>query len=81
MADRDERIDAYIASAAPFARAILEHVRRLWRDPVEFQRMQQAGNPFGDGTASRQIAARLAAGLGVFPNHASAMQEQEHVVG
>jgi len=27
MGDRDPRVDAYIAKAAPFARPILEHIR------------------------------------------------------
>lgn len=60
---------------------ILEHVRRLWNDADEFQRMQRAGNPFGDGTASRQIADLLAAELGVQTHPTSGRQECADVVG
>ena len=58
--------------------AIVAHVNRLWNDPAEFRRMQRAGNPFGDGTASRQIVRHLAAELGV--GHSSAVREQADVV-
>jgi UDP-N-acetylglucosamine 2-epimerase (non-hydrolysing) len=33
----------------------VQQVRRLARDPVAYQRMARAGNPFGDGTACSQI--------------------------
>jgi UDP-N-acetylglucosamine 2-epimerase len=40
---------------------IYEHTMRLLRDPDEYKRMSQSINPYGDGTAARQIAAILGA--------------------
>jgi UDP-N-acetylglucosamine 2-epimerase (non-hydrolysing) len=40
--------------------AIVEQVMRLTRDEAAYARMAHAGNPFGDGTASRQIVDVLA---------------------
>lgn len=80
--ERPEALEAGCAAIVGTATdTIVEQVRRLWREPAEFLRMQQAGNPFGDGTASRQIARHLARELGVHASHAGARQEQAHVVG
>jgi UDP-N-acetylglucosamine 2-epimerase (non-hydrolysing) len=40
-------------------RCIVEEVIRLLEDTVEYQRMAQAVNPYGDGQASRRIVAAL----------------------
>ena len=80
--ERPEALEAGCAAIVGTATdTIVEQVRRLWREPAEFLRMQRAGNPFGDGTASRQIARHLARELGVHASHAGARQEQAHVVG
>ena len=43
--------------------AIVRHVHELMRDETAYARMQVSRNPFGDGSASRQIAAHLRAAL------------------
>lgn len=47
---------------------IVETVERLMNDDLAYKRMQQAENPFGDGTASRQIIEQLADMLDVEAN-------------
>ena len=39
---------------------IVKQAKRLSSDEVAYGRMSQAGNPFGDGTASAQTVAVLA---------------------
>jgi UDP-N-acetylglucosamine 2-epimerase (non-hydrolysing) len=39
--------------------AIVEHACRLLTDPVEYERMAQVRNPYGDGKASERIVAAL----------------------
>jgi UDP-N-acetylglucosamine 2-epimerase (non-hydrolysing) len=59
LRDETERPEAVEAGCAmligPSRTAIVQQVRRLARDPVAYQRMARAGNPFGDGTACSQI--------------------------
>lgn len=38
---------------------IVEEVKVLWNNPVEYDSMKNAVNPFGDGTAARQMADAL----------------------
>ncbi len=58
--ERPEVLEAGCAELLGANRAlIVQAVRRLVSDEVAYRRMQAAGNPFGDGTASRQIAQRL----------------------
>lgn len=80
--ERPEALEAGCAAiVGTSAQAILEHVRRLWRDPSEFERMQRAGNPFGDGTAAQQIAGHLAAELGLRAATVPDSRERADVVG
>ena len=54
--ERPEAVEAGCALVIGASRgAIVSHVDRLTNDPVAYARMAQAGNPFGDGTASAQI--------------------------
>ena len=59
-----ERVEAVEAGTAILAGTdrgrITKAVQRLLDDAEEYARMQQAQNPFGDGTAARQIANILA---------------------
>ncbi|MES5822946.1 UDP-N-acetylglucosamine 2-epimerase (non-hydrolyzing) [Streptomyces sp. RG80] len=59
-----ERPEAVEAGAARLVgtdpEAIVTWAERLLDDPVEYRRMADAGNPFGDGTAARRILAQLA---------------------
>ena len=66
MADRDERIDAYIASAAPFARAILEHVRATVHQacPDAQETIKWSAPHFMHG-------GRILAGMAAFKQHAA----------
>ncbi|WP_395057532.1 non-hydrolyzing UDP-N-acetylglucosamine 2-epimerase [Polaromonas sp.] len=58
--ERPEAIEAGCALLTGATRsAIVEEVNRLTRDNAAYTRMAQAGNPFGDGTASAQIVAAL----------------------
>lgn len=58
--ERPEVIDAGCARLVGADRAlIVDAVRDLRKNPSAYERMQAAGNPFGDGTASQQIARRL----------------------
>jgi UDP-N-acetylglucosamine 2-epimerase (non-hydrolysing) len=60
--ERPEAVDAGCARIVGAGRrAIVDAVIRLSSDDVAFARMQRAGNPFGDGQASRRIVAALAA--------------------
>ena len=84
LREETERPEALEAGCAVIVgtsvETILKQVRHLSSNPSEFQRMQRAGNPFGDGTASRQIVGHLAAELGVETRPTSAAQEQADVV-
>ena len=64
LRDETERPEAVEAGCALLIGAerltIIEQVMRLASDSVAYERMSQAGNPFGDGTASEQIVAVLA---------------------
>lgn len=63
MRDETERPEAIAAGCAAVIGArrknIVNAVNRLLTDELAYRRMQQAGNPFGNGTASRQIVAQL----------------------
>ena len=67
LRDETERPEAVEAGCALLIgatrRAIVDEVTRLSRDSSAYLRMSQAGNPFGDGTASRQIVEALKRGL------------------
>ena len=59
--ERPEAVEAGCALVIGSSRdAIVAHVTRLTNDPAAYARMAQAGNPFGDGTASAQIVQVLA---------------------
>ena len=56
--ERPEAVEAGCAALVGTARrAIVAEVERLWHDEQAYRRMQRAGNPFGDGTASQRIVA------------------------
>ena len=58
--ERPEAIEAGCALLTGATRhAIVQEVNRLTHDSAAYTRMAQAGNPFGDGTASAQIVAAL----------------------
>lgn len=62
--ERPEAIEAGCALLIGATRsAIVSEVTRLTHDTGAYARMAQAGNPFGDGTASRQIVEALARSL------------------
>ena len=69
MRDTTERPEGVAAGTARLVGAdsavILAETTRLLDDPAAYSRMAQAHNPYGDGTASRQIAAIIAATHGV----------------
>ncbi len=70
--ERPEAVSAGCAVVVGTGRdAIVAAVKHLMQDGLAYQRMQQAGNPFGDGTASHQIVTYLAQALGVNPNTSS----------
>lgn len=58
--ERPEAVTAGCAAVIGAGRKnIVKAVNRLLKDELAYRRMQQAGNPFGNGTASRQIVAQL----------------------
>ena len=63
LREETERPEAVEASCAlligPTRRAIVDHVSRLLGDQRAYLKMSQAGNPFGDGSAARQIVQAL----------------------
>jgi UDP-N-acetylglucosamine 2-epimerase (non-hydrolysing) len=60
VTERQEGIDAGTAKlVGTEVKAIVEEVSRLMDDEAEYSRMARSINPYGDGTASRQIAALL----------------------
>jgi UDP-N-acetylglucosamine 2-epimerase (non-hydrolysing) len=66
--ERPEAIDAGCARLIGATRsAIVQEVTRLTHDTLAYTRMAQAGNPFGDGTAARQIVEALARNLAAVP--------------
>ncbi len=66
--ERPEAIEAGCALLIGATRsAIVSEVTRLTQDSAAYTRMAQAGNPFGDGTASRQIVEALARSLAQAP--------------
>lgn len=83
LRDETERPEAVAAGCAAVVgtkrRAIVTAVNRLTTDELAFRRMQQAGNPFGDGSASRQIVAQLADELLVEPRKAYGSQGKWYV--
>ena len=59
--ERPEVIDEGCAALVGTDRAtIVQTVQRLMHDDLTYRRMQASGNPFGDGTASQQIARCMA---------------------
>lgn len=64
LRDETERPEAVSSGCAAVVgtqrQAIVGAVKRLMTDELAYKRMQQAGNPFGNGTASRQIIEQLA---------------------
>ena len=66
--ERPEAIDAGCALLIGAGRsAIVREVSRLSKDTAAYVRMSQAGNPFGDGTASRRIVNVIAHHFEVIP--------------
>jgi UDP-N-acetylglucosamine 2-epimerase (non-hydrolysing) len=63
LRDETERPEAVTAGCASVIGAsrinIVNAVNRLLKDELAYRRMQQAGNPFGDGSASEHIVAHL----------------------
>jgi UDP-N-acetylglucosamine 2-epimerase (non-hydrolysing) len=58
--ERPEAVEAGAAALVGTSRArIVDAIERLWQDDAAYRRMQSAGNPFGDGQASRRIAGVL----------------------
>ena len=63
--ERPEAVEAGCAViVGPRRRAIVDEVRRLFGDDLAYRRMQQQGNPYGDGLASGRICDRIAVHLG-----------------
>jgi UDP-N-acetylglucosamine 2-epimerase (non-hydrolysing) len=59
--ERPEAVEAGCALiVGPQRAAIVHEVRRLLHDDLAYRRMQQTGNPYGDGHASERIEASLA---------------------
>ncbi|MES2190601.1 MAG: UDP-N-acetylglucosamine 2-epimerase (non-hydrolyzing) [Pseudomonadota bacterium] len=72
--ERPEAVDAGCALLIGATRsAIVSEVDRLTNDPDAWTRMSRAGNPFGDGTASRRIVDVLARDFAV-------NRQQQHVL-
>ena len=67
LREETERPEAVEAGAAALVgtdrERIVAEIQRLWHDEAAYRRMQQAGNPFGDGQASQRIADVLRRGL------------------
>lgn len=64
--ERPEAVEAGCARlVGPRREAIVREAHRLLTDPAACAAMRQAGNPFGDGHASRRIAQAVLARLGV----------------
>lgn len=63
LRDETERPEAVDSGCAlligPTRAAIVSSVTRLSHDVAEYRKMSQAGNPFGDGTASKKIVKAL----------------------
>jgi UDP-N-acetylglucosamine 2-epimerase (non-hydrolysing) len=54
--ERPEAVEAGAAALVGTDRVrIVEAIQRLWKDVETYRRMQQVGNPFGDGKASQRI--------------------------
>lgn len=74
--ERPEVIDAGCAAlVGANHRLIVQAVRNLMSDDAAYRRMQASENPFGDGTASQQIAMKLHQML--IPTHTPAAQSAE----
>jgi len=66
--ERPEAVEAGCALiVGPHREAIVREARRLLQDELAYRRMQQSGNPYGDGHAAERIADILAASLGREP--------------
>lgn len=73
--ERPEAMEAGCALIVGTKRqAIVDAVGLLARDTPSFRRMQHAGNPYGDGQASRRIVDTLA---GYFASHPTAQHQAE----
>jgi UDP-N-acetylglucosamine 2-epimerase (non-hydrolysing) len=77
LRDETERPEAIEAGCARIVgarrRAIVDEVARLWSDVEAMSRMRLAGNPFGDGQASRRIVETLAGHFAVSETAVSAV--------
>lgn len=79
LRDETERPEAVASGCAAVIGAnrqnIVKVVNSLLKDELAYRRMQQAGNPFGDGSASQQIVARLAESFHAAQNNTSIFAE------
>lgn len=79
LRDETERPEAVASGCAAVIGAnrqnIVKAVNSLLKDELAYRRMQQAGNPFGDGSASQQIVARLAESFHAAQSNASIFAE------
>lgn len=75
LRDETERPEAVASGCAAVIGAnrqnIVKAVNSLLKDELAYRRMQQAVNPFGDGSASQQIVARLAESFHATQNNTS----------
>jgi UDP-N-acetylglucosamine 2-epimerase (non-hydrolysing) len=83
LRDETERPEAVAAGCAAVVgtnrQAIVAAVNRLRTDELAYRRMQQAGNPFGDGSASHHIIERLAHELLAGQSNAYGTQGKRYV--
>jgi UDP-N-acetylglucosamine 2-epimerase (non-hydrolysing) len=83
LRDETERPEAVAAGCAAVIGAhrktIVHTVNCLLADELAYRRMQQAGNPFGDGTACKKIVMRLAQILHVPQSNHSIKSEVKNV--
>jgi UDP-N-acetylglucosamine 2-epimerase (non-hydrolysing) len=60
--ERPEAVEAGTVKLVGTDERIITEARRLLDEPIEYERMSRAHNPYGDGTAAARIAALVSMG-------------------